>query len=515
MLKRAKEHINAIIMAFYLMCVWTAYIYLNVTSVKEYIILFMIIIYIFSYGITNFIIQKICNKTYMATNATEKNLKYIFLFFSLITVGVLLIWYVGYFPGGWSPDSIKQYEQAVTNTYNDWYPIWHTLLFFKLPITIFGKTSSIILMQIFYFALLMGYMSLIISKYVGLKHAIFSFSYIILNPYMCKIMLYPWKDVAFAMSGTLCMLIVFDIYFSYNKLQVKKSKLILLGIMMANATLFRHNAILFTGSLLLVVFLNLKKKEWSIIVVSFLLALVMVKGPVYHMIDNVSSETKISEVTGLPLTVIGNVVKETSEALDDELAEVAYSIATPEQWNSNYVCGNFNSIKWNGADLSIVETEGYIGMAKILLKCFEKSTAASIRAFISLTDMVYGIENGLEGDIKIIISDNPYNLVYSGNKKIAGFLEAYDSCIGHSIFRYIRTYGVGIVIMVLAILGNMQWGSWKCWKKKLLCIPILIYDFGTMLLLTGDDSRFFFITFLLVPLTVFLALYDREEKTNG
>lgn len=52
---------------------------------------------------------------------------------------------------------------------------------------------------------------------------------------MCKIMLYPWKDVAFAMSGTLCMLIVFDIYFSYNKLQVKKSKLILLGIMMANA----------------------------------------------------------------------------------------------------------------------------------------------------------------------------------------------------------------------------------------------------------------------------------------
>lgn len=158
MLKRAKEHINAIIMAFYLMCVWTAYIYLNVTSVKEYIILFMIIIYIFSYGITNFIIQKICNKTYMATNATEKNLKYIFLFFSLITVGVLLIWYVGYFPGGWSPDSIKQYEQAVTNTYNDWHPIWHTLLFFKLPITIFGKTSSIILMQIFYFALLMGYM---------------------------------------------------------------------------------------------------------------------------------------------------------------------------------------------------------------------------------------------------------------------------------------------------------------------------------------------------------------------
>lgn len=83
MLKRAKEHINAIIMAFYLMCVWTAYIYLNVTSVKEYIILFMIIIYIFSYGITNFIIQKICNKTYMATNATEKNLKYIFLFFHL------------------------------------------------------------------------------------------------------------------------------------------------------------------------------------------------------------------------------------------------------------------------------------------------------------------------------------------------------------------------------------------------------------------------------------------------
>ncbi len=52
-------------------------------------------------------------------------------------------------------------------------------------------------------------------------------------------------------------------------------------------------------------------------------------------------------------------------------------------------------------------------------------------------------------------------------------------------------------------------------EETLYVIPILTYDFGTMLLLTGDDSRFFFITFLLVPLTVFLALYDREEKTNG
>ena len=43
-----------------------------------------------------------------------------------------------------------------------------------------------------------------------------------------------------------------------------------------------------------------------------------------------------------------------------------------------------------------------------------------------------------------------------------------------------------------------------------MAVPLLAYDYGTMLLLTGPDSRFFFITFLVTPLLIVYALCEGE-----
>jgi hypothetical protein len=44
-------------------------------------------------------------------------------------------------------------------------------------------------------------------------------------------------------------------------------------------------------------------------------------------------------------------------------------------------------------------------------------------------------------------------------------------------------------------------------RRLLMCLPILAYDFGTMLLLTWADARFFFITYPVCPVVVLIALY--------
>lgn len=64
------------------------------------------------------------------------------------------------------------------------------------------------------------------------------------------------------------------------------------------------------------------------------------------------------------------------------------------------------------------------------------------------------------------------------------------------------------MILVVA-LSRVDFKSIGTWRRALMVVPIFAYDFGTMLLLTGPDSRFFFITFLVTPL---LVVWNAIEK---
>ena len=44
--------------------------------------------------------------------------------------------------------SDMQLEQAITGKYNDWHPVWHTIIFFTIPIKIFKVPVAIIGMQV-------------------------------------------------------------------------------------------------------------------------------------------------------------------------------------------------------------------------------------------------------------------------------------------------------------------------------------------------------------------------------
>jgi hypothetical protein len=233
---------------------------------------------------------------------------------------------------------------------------------------------------------------------------------------------------------------------------------------------------------------------------------------VYHFLNVEQPGERVIETMGLPLTVIGNVAKETPEQMDDELSKFVYSMATQEQWETRYVCGNFNSIKWVGINTSVVEETGYYQMLKLMMKCFMVSPRASFKALFSLTDIVYGINTGLEGDVVPEITGNDYGIAYAGNQWIRTLLQDYSSLVNHSFLKYLRTYGVVIATIIVCIVGKINWKSWKRWKKLFLVLPIFFYDFGTMLLLTGEDSRFFYITFLLCPLLILFTLYEKKEN---
>ncbi len=514
---KLKTNINSVILAGYIFFVWSAYIFLNRSSRAIGLFVFLSITLILSLIVSSRIVtalQKIEIKQNNSHNLTKRK---VFFSFFVLSLFVMLLWFWGFFPGSFSVDNIWQFEQAINGSYNDWHPFWHTIVFFTFPLKLTEKAYSIVLFQIIYFSLVMGYMGMVLYKHANIKISLISIAYILLNPYTGWILVVPMKDVGFSIAGCLAMIMTIEAYFC-REWAKKWWRLVLLGIVLANTTLFRHNAILFTVVLVIALLFILNKKQSFIMIATFVLFVCIIKIPVYNVLSVEKPGNRVIEITGLPLTILGNVVKEAPEKLNKETLEFAYSVAPKENWNY-YSCGNFNNLKFMGFDSDgfnkkLIEETGIIKMFCIAIKCLKYAPEESLDAFISLTDMIYSTEY-IEGDWEQYLQENPYGLTYTGNIPLASILKNYKNLVSNTILKYFRMFGTALLFMTTMIVGKSNFKSFNDWKRIFICLPIYVYDFGTMFLLTGDDSRFFYITFLVTPLVAVIMLRDKKDCLNA
>ena len=78
---------------------------------------------------------------------------------------------------------------------------------------------------------------------------------------------------------------------------------------------------------------------------------------------------------------------------------------------------------------------------------------------------------------------------------------------------YIGWSNLALIALALTVFGRQ-----KSLTGALHAAPLLCYNFGTALLLTGFDWRFFYLTFPLIIPTVFLLIKDTQphcEKAEG
>lgn len=132
---------SALIAAIYAGIVWFSYLYLNFAPEKP--------VYIMAIGMTVIsycIIRRIMNWIRKHAGIRKRNGRIcrkekiiVYLVTAGIAFAILLVWFLAYYPGSFSTDSITQYGQAVKGNYSDWHPVWHTLIFFTFPLKVFGK----------------------------------------------------------------------------------------------------------------------------------------------------------------------------------------------------------------------------------------------------------------------------------------------------------------------------------------------------------------------------------------
>lgn len=428
------------------------------------------------------------------------------LFFFILCFAVLIQWYLAYFPGVFTEDAVYQYKQALSGQYSDWKPIIQTLITFTLPIKLTGVPESIVLFQIIEYSCILAYMAYVMMKYSNQWFALAALAYILLNPATGNMAVSPYRDFTFAMFTILLMAFGIQIYMTHGGWLESKRAMVIFTIVLAIATLVRHNGFMFTVPFLVAVLIWMNKKGGIRIFFLFLICTVVLKGPVRLGLEGPEPWNHTTRLMGLPMSVLGNVAKESPESLDEQTKEFMYSVASPNEWENVYQCGKFNSIKWQCDQVEIEEA----GPAKILwmtAKAIFRAPVPALKGAVSLTDMVYTINGDMDWDIQPYMAENELGLEF---KEIYGRreLETYTYFFKTGIFKYIFWY-VGIInlFIIFSVLCKQNER-----RKILFALPLLCYNFGTMLLLSGNDFRYFYLNFPLIPMIIFMLFGNMNEK---
>ena len=450
-----------------------------------------------------------------SSEAASNEIKWRFIFFAVPMV-LFLVKYVIHYPGAMTNDSFNQYGQALTGRYNDWHPVLQTLFSFWLPLTLTGGwIGSISLFQVLFFSLVLTYTLLSVQKYTNNRVALVMMLFVLLNPETTNIALFPWKDVPFASGTMLLLTFALHIWFTDGEWIRNPWHLVAFVVVWVCTTLFRHNALLFTVPLLIVLFFLIAKKTAVILGVCVGVLVVGIKYPLYSALGVENPGRRQVEMLGLPMTVIGAAVTYAPEKLDEEVLEFAYKVAPREVWESAYQYGEFNDVKWDSlTNRDVVEEYSTGKILGLMIQCFRQAPVESLKGLIKLTETVYSICDDYKYMDIPVIGPNDYGIYQQGVPVLQNVNEKVTRAVFNLFPRSFMYIGSMHLILLVVILAKCRLKKWKDWKKILMVLPMFVYNFGTALLLTGasDSSRFFFYTFLLTPILLAILLANKKER---
>ncbi|MBO5768183.1 MAG: hypothetical protein J6R49_06590, partial [Clostridia bacterium] len=132
------------------------------------------------------------------------------------------------------------------------------------------------------------------------------------------------------------------------------------------------------------------------------------------------------------------------------------------------------------------------------------------RSVLTLTKMVWGMDYGNGWSIGYGISGNDIGIKKEYDAESVERINAYRGAVGGSSLKYLFNF-IGVIISCLLVASVSKIGRGGI-KRFFAIIPLLIYNFGTMLLLTGHDFRFFHLNFVLAVPLIFILFSCLREK---
>lgn len=436
----------------------------------------------------------------------------------VIALGILGCTFAACYPGGVNYDISNQWRQAHSGEYNNWHPLFHTLMM-KLLSSIVDNYSFMVLVQIVVFAALFSYLTAALHRsgvpgWLALAvHTLVTASLPVRNT-----LVYFGKDAAMTLGIIGLTIQAVRILYTRGEWLKKPLHVIVLGLTLAYTTLLRVNALFFTLPLLLCVLLVYRAywKKTALAALSMALVMALVQGPVFGSLNVVYPNNTVEESIGLPMTVLCDIRKMDPQALDTQTRLFLNDLVPSRVWQENYVLHNYNSVKFTFPRELIAEKSAgeLLGMAA---RAARNAPRTAFDAVNGLTDLVWDVTGKGEGYQKISNSGDIESARYSSatlNRLGRMFCRLWETPLEWGIFAWL-TENIGVQLVLLLVVT-----LWALYRRGvetlLLTLPTLLYDLGTMLLLASNDARFFHFS-MTIALPCMLALLflprTKEEET--
>lgn len=504
-----KINVISILISLYFACSST-YI-LNIDGITNMVIIILFLTIIL-FPVFKLILKKseIFNFKTEITKITKKEI----LSYILIILLFCAFYYIALYPGGSSLDTLLQYNQAINNAYEDWHPVIHTLLFYKLPSLIVNSYDFIAIWQLFIISIILTLICYFIRKLGFNKKVVYLFLFLILlNPLNARMFTMPWKDIAYSFMLLLCTIILIFIVKSNGKWLNTKKNIVFLGTILFFALAFRHNGLI---SFVFVVFLLilLYQKYWKKILLMAFLTLgsfCIITGPVYRYF-NIPAHDSFVEILGVPLNQISFIYNMGGEFTDKEMATFT-NFANLPIWEENFSVRYFNDIKWmeNSMDTYYINTHK-MEFLSFYVSLVKHNFPLSVRSYYHVTSPIWSIELNNQGTyLSYNRNDVENKPIYNLSDKFNYLLTSYESWTNNMGIGKIFGYGGSLFLIMLSI-AILSVKSKFYLKKYLPYIPALSNTLGIMFLITGGELRFVYSNILCaVPLLIY-SLSDISTK---
>jgi hypothetical protein len=256
----------------------------------------------------------------------------------------LFVWWLGWFPGFLSPDSIDQLNQIETGEFTNGHPGFHTITMWLIT-RVWDNAGAITLVQVIGLALVLGLVARRLVELGAPAWSAVGAAWLVgALPAVGPMTISVWKDVAFtlaflwAFAELLQIVRLRDAYWSDARNPIR------LGAALSLIWLYRHNGVL-TSLVVVAVLAVLNRRRLSRLVPAVLTLLgivLIVQGPVFWLFSVDRGGKPAAAEVLIPL-VASSFVHEPGNFSESE-AELLASIAPLEVWKSRYDCDSADKL---------------------------------------------------------------------------------------------------------------------------------------------------------------------------
>ncbi|MEA4928244.1 MAG: DUF6020 family protein [Candidatus Limiplasma sp.] len=423
--------------------------------------------------------------------------------------GILLVFLLADLPGGVSVDSAVQWTQAATGVYSNWHPVFHTLLL-HLCALVWPQYAFAVAVQCAAYALAMGYLTATLQAWGARRWAVLAAALVLTAaPIVGNTMMYLWKDNAMTIGAVVLCAQAINLYLSRGAWLQKPRNAVAFGLTLAFTTLVRHNAVLFTLPLMLLALCTCRAQLRGALTALTVLvaALALVLGPLYTALGVTYPSNGVEESIGVPMTALSNIRKLNPNALPPEARALTDAMADDADW-ARYTPDIYNSIKF-GQTRRAVANHTLGELLTVAARAAAADPATAFQAVNGVTNLVWGLDDEGAAEVRVRNSgDLPSAPRGTGRLQTLGTaLKAVLTAPFALLPLSWATGNIGVTLLgmlALALRALRRNGT----RALLLCLPVLLYDLGTMCVLCGPDARFFSFSPLLCGMGLFVLLRD-------